>query len=443
MSPGLRAARPHLAFLVGLAAALTIMWQVRDTTSQARSRQAASIDLVDQLQLHDRLPARARQPLTDRELAQARTAWRYFENNYVAETGLVNAADHYPSATLWDLGSYMMAILAARDLGVIAPELARDRLARLLETLAGLPLVEGLPNKAYNTRTIAMVAYDNSDAPEGIGWSAIDIARLSVPLTITVWRDPDLTPQVRAVLGAWSLGQLVQAGRLQGAVRRKTGAFTKVQEGRLGYEQYAAQAISLLGLDAEKAIRWDLEAAVTSVSGQRIAYDARLPLAYAGTHNAVVSEPFLLAALELGLGETSGAITETVYRAQRAHASETGRLVAVSEDNIDRAPYFVYNSVLNGGKPWVAFTPDGSDASADRALSTKAAFGWGHLYRDGYADQLLARVAELADPARGFYSGVYDADGKTNTVLTANTNGLILEVLWYETRGPLLRAGRR
>jgi len=443
MASGLRAARPHLAFLVGLGAALTIMWQVRDATSPAPgTAPAPAPDLVHRLGLHERLAVRATQPLGDRELAQARIAWRYFENNYVADTGLVSATDKDASATLWDLGSYMMAILAARDLGVISAEVGHDRLSRLLDTLARLPLVDGLPNKVYDTRTLRMVDYQNREVAAGLGWSAIDIARLSVPLSLAVWRDPDLTPRIRALLASWALAKTVSAGRLQGAMRSPTGALELVQEGRLGYEQYAAQAMALLGLDVETAARWDLAAAVTSVAGQPIAYDARMPQNHAGTHNAVVSEPFLLLAFELGLGATSGAIAETVYLAQRAHARQTGRLVAVSEDSIDRPPYFVYNSVLNGGVAWAALTPEGVDAAAHRTLSTKAAFGWGHLYRDTYAGELLERAAALNDPERGFFAGVYDADGKTNTALSANTNGLILESLWYETRGPLLREGR-
>jgi hypothetical protein len=437
MASGLRAARPHLAFLVGLGAALFIMWQVRDAT---RPEPAIAPDLVHQLHLRDRLALRAAQLLGDEELAQARIAWRYFENNYVAETGLVSATDTYPSATLWDLGSYMMAILAAGDLGVISPEIEHARLSRMLDTLARLPLVDGLPNKVYHTRTLQMLDYENREVAGGIGWSALDIARLSVPLTLAMWHAPELTPQIRALLASWSLDRIVSAGRLQGAVRRSTGALEMVQEGRLGYEQYAAQAMGLLGLDVERAARWDFAAAVTRVAGQPIAYDARMPQDHAGTHNAVVSEPFLLLAFEMGLGATSGAIAESVYLAQRAHARQTGRLIAVSEDSIDRAPYFVYNSVLNGGVAWTAFTLDGEDASAHRTLSTKAAFGWGHLYRDAYAEELLERVAALRDPERGFFAGVYDADGKTNTALTANTNGLILESLWYETQGPFLRA---
>jgi hypothetical protein len=453
MASGLRAARPHLAFLVGLTAALVIMWRVRDATSPPPVAAPAAVAapatapapaaaLVQQLALHDRLALRPTQPLGDREIDQARTAWRYFEDHYIPETGLVKTADNYAGAALWDLGSYLMAILAARDLGVISPAIAHDRLARVLDTLARLQLVEGLPNKVYDTQTLHMVDYNNREAPAGIGWSAIDIARLSVPLTIMVWRDPDLTPRIRALLASWALDQIVSAGRLQGTVRRPNGALERVQEGRLGYEQYAAQAVARLGLDVENAVRWDLTAAVTSVAGQPIVYDARMPRDYDGTHNAVVSEPFLLLAFEMGLGDTSAAITEAVYLAQRARARETGHLVAVSEDNIDRAPYFVYNSVINGGVAWAAFTLDGVDASADRTLSTKAAFGWGHLYRDAYADELVERVASLRDPERGFFAGIYDADGKPNTALTANTNCIILEALWYQTRGPVLRAGR-
>jgi hypothetical protein len=441
MHTGLRAARPHLAFLVGLGAAVLIMWRVRDATGPAPISGPAP-GVAQRLGLRERLELRAVQPLGELERAQARTAWRYFEDHYVSETGLVSAADGHPAVTLWDLGSYLMAVLAARALDVISPEVAHARLSRALDALARLPLVEGLPNKVYDARTLRMVDYANRDAAAGIGWSALDIARLSVPLTIMVWRDPDLTPRIRALLASWALDRTVSAGRLQGAVRTSSGALEMVQEGRLGYEQYAAGALALLGLDVESAARWDLAMAVTSVAGQPIAYDARLPEDHGGTHNAVVSEPFLLLAFEIGLGETSGAITEAVYLAQRARARQTGRLVAVSEDNLDRAPYFVYNSVLAGGVAWKAFTLDGADASADRTLSTKAAFGWGHLYRDAYATELLDRAAALCDPARGCFAGVYDADGRTNAALAANTSAVILEALWYQTRGPLLHAGR-
>lgn len=441
MNRGLRAARPHLAFLVGLTAALLVMWRVSEATSVPQER--PRVDLVARLKVAKPLVVRGRAQLTEEQKEHARVAWRYFDNNYVAETGLVRSVDNYPSTTMWDTGSYLMAVLAARDLGVIDAGKARQRIEAALAALARLPLLEGLPNKAYDVRSLGMVNYDNTPSKDGIGWSAIDVARLSVPLTIIVWRDPDLSTKVRELLASWTLDKLVANGRLQGSVRRPNGALELVQEGRIGYEQYAAQALVLLGVDVEDALRWDLTTGVTKVSGQAVPYDTRLPENYAGTHNAVVSEPFLLTAFEMGMSPTTRVMTQSLFLAQKSRARETKRLVAVSEDNIDRPPYFVYNSLYNDRTPWEAFAPDGKDASAHRSLSTKAAYGWALLYEDDYAKRLRAGVSKLYDPERGWYSGVYDADGKTNRAITANTNGIILETLWYQTRGPLIRAGQR
>jgi hypothetical protein len=41
-------------------------------------------------------------PLIEEEMKMARTAWKYFENNYQPETGLVNAVHAFPAATMWD-----------------------------------------------------------------------------------------------------------------------------------------------------------------------------------------------------------------------------------------------------------------------------------------------------------------------------------------------------
>lgn len=442
LSRGMRAARPHLAFLAGLSAALLVMWRVSAATSTPDDAHPR-IDLAAKLKVASPPPLRAAAPLTPEQVEQAKTAWRYFENNTIAETGLVQSVDKYPSTTMWDTGSYLMAVLAARDLGVLDPGAARTRIERAIDALGKLPLLEGLPNKAYDVRSLAMVNYDNSPAPQGIGWSAIDVARLSVPLTIIVWRDPDLSSKVRDLLRSWALDKLVAKGRLQGSVRRPNGALELVQEGRIGYEQYAAQALVLLGVDVEEALRWDLTTNVTKAAGQLIPYDTRLPENYAGTHNAVVSEPFLLSAFEMGLSPTTKAMAQSIYLAQQRRAKELGKLVAISEDNIDRPPYFVYNSIYNDRTPWAAFAPDGKEASAHRSLSTKAAYGWATLYDDEYAKRLRTGIAQVFDGQRGWYSGIYDADGKFNRAITANTNGIILEALWYQTRGPLIRAGQR
>lgn len=383
------------------------------------------------------------QPLTPQEQEWAKISWRYFENNYHPETGFVNSVDNYQSTTLWDLGSYAMALLAAKDLGLIDHATYRSRLEKLIDSLGKLPLVDGkLPNKAYRTTDLAMVDYTNKETPQGIGWSSIDIARLAVPLTIVMWQEPDLTPKVRAIFASWKMEYAVAGGRLQGSMRDKSGALKLVQEGRFGYEQYAAKSLFLLGADVEKALRYDLGTEFMEVSGQKIAYDGRLPKDHDGTHNAVLSEPYLLEAFEFGLTNTTRALSESVFIAQEKHAKELGKLVAVSEDNIDRAPYFVYNSVLNDRRPWAAFSPSGEDAAAHTSLSLKAAVGWAYLFSGEYSDALRESIVNLNDTQRGWFSGRYDADDTPNKAITANTNGILLEILWYKTQGALLSSVR-
>jgi hypothetical protein len=443
---GLLAARAHIAFLLGLGVALTVAFLVEN---RGPKKIEAGIVRFDTLLLGDK-PEAARVPvrgtgraLDARERAWAENAWRYFAANTQEATGLANSAHNYPSTTLWDLGSYAMALLAAEDLGLIDAANAKGRIEKLLASLARMPLVEGkLPNKAYDTRTLAMVDYNNKEAPQGIGWSATDIARLGVPLSILVWRHPEHTPAVRAILSQWHLEEAVAGGSLQGSDRGADGALVRVQEGRFGYEEYAAKSLFLLGQDVSTAMRYDVDVAVMPVSGQNIAYDSRLPAQHDGTHNAVLSEPYILEALELGLNDVTRPIAMAVYRAQEKHADEVGRLVAVSEDNLDRPPYFAYNTVLNDQKPWAIFTPDGKDASAHRTLSTKAAIGWGLVFDDEYARKLLEAGSALVDADKGFYSGRYDEGGALNKAITANTNGIVLEALWYVARGPLLTGAR-
>jgi hypothetical protein len=64
------------------------------------------------------------------------------------------------------------------------------------------------------------------------------------------------------------------------------------------------------------------------------------------------------------------------------------------------------------------------------------------LYETDYTKQLLAKAATLANPERGWYSGLYEVSGKPNKAITANTNGIILEALAYKQTGKLMRLGK-
>jgi hypothetical protein len=446
---GLLSARSHLAFLVGLALALLIVQGVRrmtrETGTGGSGRETAVSGFAQALNLPEALyPLRPTgAPLTEAEQRWARSAWSYFEKNTQPKTGLVNSVDGYPSTTLWDTGSYLMGLLGAEALGIVSRAEVDRRLGLALSSLEKLPLCDGkLPNKAYNTLTLEMVDYGNNPRPDCIGWSAIDVARIGVPFNVIAWERPELTPQVRRILSRWGMGHVAANGMLQGTDRPRGGPLVRVQEGRFGYEQYAGKSLFLLGLPVGVAMDYEAFVEFTPVEGQLIAHDRRKPEEHEGTHNAVLSEPYILEGLEFGLDAVTLPLARSVLYAQQKRFEKTGKLTAVSEDQLDRDPRFIYSSVISGDKPWAVFAPDGSDAEHLRILSTKTLIGWGVLFEGDYPQRLLAAVDELVTDS-GLYAGRYERDGSLNRVLTANTNGIILEALAYRVHGPWVPSSRR
>jgi hypothetical protein len=375
--------------------------------------------------------------LTVQEVQWARTAWQYFKNNTDIKTGLVNSVESYPAATMWDSASYLLALLSARKLDVITQKEFDLRVGKLLSSLGRLPLVENaLPNKSYNTATLAMVDYQNNPTKAGIGWSAIDLGRLLVPLNAIVWNYPQHTQAVRKVVARWDISRLTKNGQLFGS-QLQDGKLQLLQEGRLGYEQYAAKTFALIGLDVNQASDYRGHLKQTEIYGIEVPYDQR-DAKNLGGHNYVLSEPYVLDGLELGWDDVSREFAWRIYRAQEERFRKTGVLTAVSEDHVDREPYFVYNTVFADGKAWNTLTEKGEDASALRSLSVKAAFGWYALYRSEYAGQLINAAASLYNPAKGWYAGLYEEGGAPNKSININTNAVVLESLAYIAHGKLL-----
>ena len=56
--------------------------------------------------------------------------------------------------------------------------------------------------------------------------------------------------------------------------------------------------------------------------------------------------------------------------------------------------------------------------------------------------ELPGRWSSVTTGSQGLYAGIYESDGSVNRALTANTNGIVLELLAYRLRGPWLRAAR-
>lgn len=425
-------ARSHIIFMLALISAFTLVINLESMTFENRVSPKSTIKHIVDLKMPEK------RNLTAEELEWAKIAWKYFQNNTIEKTGMVNSVNNYKSSTLWDSSSYLMAVISVERLGIIDKAEFSTRVDKFLQSIISLPLFEDkLPNKVYNTESLEMVDYSNKASEKGIGWSALDIGRLMVPLNILVWNYPEFTPQVKQITRKWSLTSIIKKGELYGAIV-ENGKTEYLQEGRLGYEEYGAKSFQLVGLDVSNAIDYTTWLRFINIHGINIPTDSRDPEKFTA-HNYVVSEPYILDGIEYGWDQISREFAGRIYNVQKAHYEKTGKLTAVSEDNIDQAPYFVYNTVFTDGEKWSAITEDGTDASQYKTLSTKAVFGWHMLYETDYTKKLMNAVSKLNDPEKGWYSGLYDKTGKPNKSLTANTNGIILETLAYKQTGVLLR----
>lgn len=433
-SEGLRNARSHIVFLLGL---LSAGWLV----ASIQSWEPGSNQIKEHIQATSReLPAPARpRPLTGQERTWAHAAWKYFENNYQPATGLVNSVDQYPASTMWDTGSYLMAAISAQRLGIIGQAEFDEKVSRALASLAKMKLFDNrLPNKSYNTISLAMVDYNDKVIDRGVGWSAIDVGRLLVPFNILIWNYPQHNQAVRSVLERWDIDRVIRNGQLWGSKVDDRGNTVTLQEGRFGYEQYSAKSFGLIGFDTSTAGSYYDHLQLVNVEGLKIPADDRSADKYQA-HVYAVSEPYILDGVEFGWDISSRAFAHAIYEAQVKRFRHTGIVTAVSEDNLDQAPYFAYNTVWADGTPWGTITDQGKDLSNLRTLSTKAAIGWLALYQDDYSGTLRKAVADLVDSGKGWYAGRYERTGKQNRVLTANTNAIVLESLCYIQFGAEVR----
>jgi hypothetical protein len=428
-------ARSHIIFLVALGCGLALVTAIDSRNASAGDPQSGG--QMAQFEDITPLPLAITGTSTSEDLDHARIAWRYFENNTDTTTGLVNSTDNYPSTTMWETGSYFVATIAANRLGIIDEGEAVSRIGTALDTLNTMRLFDDmLPNKAYNTRTGELVNYANQPVERGLGWSALDIARMVAALAHVEANYPELALRTSRLIERWNLSAMVENGQLIGG-NMIDGNLRRDQEGRVGYEQYAAKAMMLFGFDTYTAYDAQGHLMVQQVEGQPIPVDTRLHRQI--TPAFTVSEPYLFDGLEFGFDARSHRFATSIYAAQEARHRETGILTAVSESHIDVAPYFIYSSVWGGGAPWAVMTFSGDRMDSRRTVTTKVAFAWDALFGTDYTRELVAAVAPLGDPERGFPEGIYEADGSTNSSVTVNTNAVVLAALAFRAYGPLIR----
>lgn len=389
--------------------------------------------------------------LNDRELRAAQVAWHYFEKFTQETTGLANSVGNYPSTTLWDTASYIAGAVAAYELCLIEkPEFDR-RITLLLTTIKGLELFrKEMPNKVYHTKTGAKVDYTNKAGE--IGFSALDIGRFLVWMRILKNRYPHLGNTIDSVLLKWDFSNTVSdEGLLFGAyVDKETGETVYAQEGRLGYEEYAAKGFALWGFQPIMAHRAE-PFLTASIMGIQVPYDGRDPRVF-HSQNYVVTESYLQDGLELGFDMPHDDSTplwlhsdgwraefaDRIYQVQENRWRRTGFMTARSEHNVKGPPYFTYDTIFSDGYPWNTVTPRGDYTPDHAAVAAKAALGLWALWDTEYTDILYDAIIELYNPENGMYEGLYERGQGRVEIYTANNNGIILTSLLHKVQGKIL-----
>jgi Protein of unknown function (DUF3131) len=370
-------------------------------------------------------------------LNAARVAWRYVEQQSHPETGMVSSVVGYPYTTVWDLASSLAALYCADQLDIIEGEDYDRRLRRLLGTMQRMPLFEGRAfNKNYSTERATMVDRDNRDTRRGVSVTVTDMGRLLIWLKIIGATQPQYAATVDSIAHRFDLQRFVREGYLYGEALDRLGRLQPYQEGRLGYEQYAAAGFELWGAQARRSLDLLHNAQEVSVLGIPLLADRRR-----GEHLA--SEPFVLMGLELGWYPELRNQAWRMLAAQEARFRQTGAITVASEDAINQAPYFLYYSVFTDGRPFVVMDPEGRAGDFPRTVSTKAAFAWHALLPSAYTWQAVQAVAAAAGGS-GWGSGVYEATPSRSTgAENVNTAAVVLESALYYMRGrPLIEGAR-
>ena len=367
--------------------------------------------------------------LSQRVREAAEIAWRYMTRNVQEETGLVDAVEGYPFATVWDIASGLAAMVCAHGLGLIPESQWRSKLDLFLKTLETMPLYgDELPNREYGTKTVQMTGLNNRFSDTGSGWSAIDVGRLLTWLAILKRHDPRLESRVNAIVNGWNLLRICREGQLFGGFYDGEKEVIR-QEGRLGYEQYAANGFALWNAPVTVARNLNFDG-WTDVEGLVLPVDHR-------NLNYLTSEPFFLACMEHdGLAPEYRKLSGLIYQVQKRRWQRTGQLTAVSEDAIARYPWFVYNCVVFGASPWVCVDRSGHPRPALKSLSTKASWAWGALVADGYSELLLKKAGTLFHPEKAFMAGEFE-NGVPNQSQNINTNAVVLEAIYLMHRAGL------
>ena len=388
-------------------------------------------------------------PLTENEKQWAKIAWKYFTNNYQPATGMVNSVNNYPYATMGHLAAYLAALVSAYELDIINCNHFCIRLTKLLETLNTMQLFQDkLPNIIYHTETAQPFNFSNQQAE--VGWSAIDLGRLLIWLRIIKEYYPNYAETIDKFVLRWDFNDIIdEEGTLYGG-QLNNNILIKFQEGRMGWEEYAAKGFQLWGFKTDGASK--REFIVKKVYGLEFPYDARDPR-ITKTHVYVTMDSYILDGLEfnwdLALDNDKKDVSHTdtlsadfatrYYYVQHRRFLNTGIATARTAHQLDCQPYYVFDTILADSYTWDTVNENGKNFRDKANISTRAGMGMWILWKTEYTDYLCELITCcLYDQEQGWYEGQYELTGGINKAFTIDTNSMMLEVLFYKVNGKIL-----
>ncbi len=368
-------------------------------------------------------------------LADAAVAWRYFEVYVHTQSGLVPATvgqpnprvtNSYETLTMWDIGSYLLALEAVRALDIIDQP---TFLSRTRQVIAALPetVIDGL------TLPCSLIS-SLTAKPESKDFNRCDFGRLLAALA-RLNKHAELTETVTAKVAAWDIAEALAGGPL------KTFApETTVFDGPSHCSHYLARSLRSFGFETSSPYSH-------AYSGYHLA-DRRMSLLYAaGRIGSLGAEPLLLEIIELGASPEASWLAEILFTEQyNAHKSDGG-LYCVSEVPINEAPWFLYLGLdmSSEARRWVLETTP-SDQKYDPAklrarygqmMSVKSAFLWQAVHPHAYSTKLVQHMRDHARiPEMGYASGAFfNSEDITDNYTDVNTNAIILQAIAHRLAG--------
>jgi len=366
----------------------------------------------------------------DPTLRLALIAWKYFKENTESSTGLVypnvlTNGDYtykYPQAAIWDIASSLLGIVSAEKLGIISFKEGIYRITRILNFLEKCELYQGqYPNFSYHVTT-TQITKEGS----GIAWD--DLARMLVTLKIIKTHYPSLKNVCNSVIERWNLTPiqfLYQPDKDEEILKEvKTSPYWNYIDASSRLWEDKDEPVSLWTYLKEKMDSLFFQT-------QPDYYDKIL-----------IPESYILQAIEMGQTEKSKEILDLIYNTQEERYKNEGIITCPSEGELDRDPWFVYCGLVvseEGSTVWPVIKSiwkDSKDYPGYRFISSRAVIAWQVLKENDYTRLCYDLINKKAlNYHYGFYTGIYEKNHQLNSSFSVNTNGIILESLWFKKRG--------